>query len=369
MSIFTNIYINGTEHFSPPTLQSSTSSTCVLHLRFPFLFADMRLSAAYVTGFISLLSTSTASCLHGTSLYKLSALEKRSSTNVFGYTNRLSPLNWANLAPENQLCSTSKIQSPINLDETIAFATEHPQIEFEVVEEAKLINLGTTIEVEFENGAGVTTFAGQRFEFVQFHFHTPSEHRIGGEYFPVEMHMVHENIGNLVSQNMLMIVEDPSSIAVLAPLFQLSTGRGLPFIDSIVSRLAAIAIPGSETMSGQIELAPAIEVLTNETIQRFTYSGSLTTPPCSEGVTWIIPSEPLPITVDQFNALKSIIKFNSRYTQNKLGDGNLIQIAHGNDSNVDETIKEIERIRDDPADAGAILERHPTNGSAGVCWG
>lgn len=141
--------------------------------------------------------TTSASCIHGTTYYRRS-LHKRADTKAFGYNSRLSPVNWGNLAPENAPCALSKVQSPINLDSSISFASEIPLINITIAKHAKLFNLGVGVEVEFEGEekGGITVFNGQTFRFVQFHFHTPGEHRIGDEYFPVEMHMVHENISN-----------------------------------------------------------------------------------------------------------------------------------------------------------------------------
>ena len=148
-------------------------------------------------------STVSASCFHGTTMYKRS-LEKRADIGKFGYTDRLSPVNWANLFPENAACATSANQSPINLDDTIEFAKEVPQISFPIVENVTLLNIGTTVEVEFKEkcGGGTTSIGNQTFRLKQFHFHTPSEHRVNGEYFPLEMHMVHENAGMYIVKAM-----------------------------------------------------------------------------------------------------------------------------------------------------------------------
>ena len=289
-------------------------------------------------------STITASCIHGTTMYK-HALSKRADIGKFGYTDRLSPINWANLFPENAACATSLNQSPINLDDTIQFAKEVPKIDFPLVDNMTLLNIGTTVEVEFDGdgGGGTTSIGNQTFRLNQFHFHTPSEHRVNGEYFPVEMHMVHENIGSSL-KNMANRKADNTSLVVLALLFQLSTGPGVPFLDSIVSGLPAIVAPGSETRIQSIDLSPAVDLLTNSSVNTFTYVGSLTTPPCSEGLPFFIPNERLPISVSQFNTLKSVLKFNSRYTQNALGDGNLLQIAKGNDTNPQETLQQLHSL-------------------------
>jgi hypothetical protein len=136
-----------------------------------------------------------------------------------------------------------------------------------------------------------------------------------------------------------LIIDDPTSIAVLAPTFQLSKGAGVAFIESIVAKVELVRTPGTSTTIEPLDLSSVIQVLTNNC--SFTYAGSLTTPPRSEGVAWLIPNERLPITVDQFNTLKSVLKFNSRYLQNTLGDVNILQVAAGNDTNVAATAEQL----------------------------
>lgn len=138
-------------------------------------------------------SLASASCIHGTSLMRREApVNGKVKVSNFGYTGLQGPLNWAQLETGNFACATSKVQSPVNIDKTIPLAAEVPVINFPAVQSAEFENLGTTLEVIVN---GTTTFAGKDFQLKQFHFHTPSEHRISEEYFPLEMHMVHEAAG------------------------------------------------------------------------------------------------------------------------------------------------------------------------------
>lgn len=145
----------------------------------------------FTSGFVALAlaAAASASCIHGTSLMRRQ--EGVVPISTFGYSALNGPLNWAGLAPENSACRTATVQSPIVLDDTVSRAASVPQITIDAVAEAEFENLGTTLETIV---SGTTVFEGKTFNLKQFHLHTPSEHRINEEYFPVEMHMVHEAV-------------------------------------------------------------------------------------------------------------------------------------------------------------------------------
>ncbi len=168
-------------------------------------------------------STASATCLHGLSMFKRAAGSESGTVDVstFGYGPENGPFNWASLAPENEACRAGLNQSPINIgtevlpgnltrrdakrdviihkracvnetssDATIGAAADRPVVDIpdqSVVFE----NLGTTIEVVVN---GTTTFNGADFRLVQFHMHTPSEHHINDEFYPLEVHMVHQGV-------------------------------------------------------------------------------------------------------------------------------------------------------------------------------
>ncbi|RPA88033.1 carbonic anhydrase [Ascobolus immersus RN42] len=255
----------------------------------------------------------SASCLHGTSLMKRE-IQSGGKVKVaeFGYTGTLGPLNWANLGTGNAQCATSKVQSPINIDSKIPLAKEIPVIDFPNVEAAEFENLGSTVEVIVN---GTTTFGGKEFGLKQYHFHTPSEHRIAEEYFPLEMHMVHE------------AKDGSGAIVVLAATFDISETCTTDLLTQTVKNIKEIAVPGTVTETGPLNFTQLVEHVKVNGL--FQYEGSLTTPPCKEGVTFLITQRPLPINVATYNAMKSVMKFNARYTQNTPGEPNLIEIAAG----------------------------------------
>jgi carbonic anhydrase len=111
---------------------------------------------------------------------------------------------------------------------------------------------------------------------------------------------------------------------------ELSESSPLEFMEIIYEGLDKIPHPGDNTtLSKPIDIDPVAEVLSDNKTFNYAYIGSLTQPPCTEGVSWVIPTTTFPITICQFNALKKVLRFNSRYTQNTLKDGNLLQIGCG----------------------------------------
>lgn len=249
--------------------------------------------------------TASASCLHGIHRRAEGAVE----VSQFGYEGDFGPLNWAALAPENEACGRGSNQSPINIDSSITLATEKPVLDIPE-QTVEFENLNTTIEVIVN---GTTTFGGNQFQLAQYHIHTPSEHRINREFFPLEVHMVHTGVA------------DPSQIAVLALMFEMSANVSDPIIAGITPHLADIEEPGSKTEIERIDFSGVMARVASSDI--FQYSGSLTTPPCSEGVTFLAVKDPLPINVADFNAIKKVVKFNSRLSQNSLGLDNIIAVG------------------------------------------
>lgn len=143
---------------------------------------------------LPLLTAVSASCLHGTSLLPRSA-DGTVDINSYNYTNLGGPLNWYGLDKKNSACATGKRQSPINIvTEDIDYSAAN-SVHFNIpsADNIKFENLGSGLEVVLTNGTLVT--AAGSYKLAQFHFHTPSEHRINDEYYPMEAHFVFENSG------------------------------------------------------------------------------------------------------------------------------------------------------------------------------
>ncbi|BFZ64059.1 hypothetical protein YB2330_005197 [Saitoella coloradoensis] len=291
----------------------------------------MKMHASILVAALAASGHAAASCLHGTQFYKRQAESATVSTAEatenavepeeerkiqFSYTGETGPLNWHNLAAANSKCNTGLNQSPISLDYTVSnISGSAIQMNVPTVPVAHLENLGTTLEVAVN---GTTIYDNKTYSLAQFHFHTPSEHRFADEYMPLEMHMVHQ--------------ADDGSLLVVGPSFQLDEEGGDEFLDAVVHDISAVQHKGNETETEELDFSKIIELVTGSEAQNFVYSGSLTTPPCAEGVTFIIPHKQLSLSIKQYNAMKSIIKFNSRYTQNAPGKANLLQVASVDES-------------------------------------
>ncbi len=174
--------------------------------------------------------------------------------------------NWAKLSPEYQICQIGKNQSPINIKSPISI--EAPQISINYKESPiNLFNNGHTIQVNYTPGS-MLKIGDKSFELLQFHFHHPSEHLLDGESFPMEAHFVHKASDN--------------TLAVLGIFIK--AGRENNALKSIWD-----VIPMSKLSQKKVfdRMINATKILPQE--QNFyTYFGSLTTPPCSEIVTWIV---------------------------------------------------------------------------------
>jgi hypothetical protein len=115
-----------------------------------------------------------------------------------------------------------------------------------------------------------------------------------------------------------------STIAVLGFVIQLCSEFTDPFLSSVFASIEDIAIPGTYTTTGPLDFEGLEKHFLEHNV--YTYNGSLTIPPCSEGINWLISAEPLLIDVKTYNRVKKIVKFNSRYTQNTLGQTNLLEV-------------------------------------------
>lgn len=130
----------------------------------------------------------------------------------------------------------------------------------------------------------------------------------------------------MVTANTDGICCSEKSIAVVAFFVELSPyGRCTPLLAQVFASLHQITTPGKITKTKRLDFSRVVNHLHAHDV--YTYTGSLTTPPCSDNVAWYLSAAPLAIDVSSFNALKKVVKYNARYTQNSPGLRNLMEIA------------------------------------------
>ena len=210
----------------------------------------------------------------------------------WGYEGEHGPEHWGSLDPGFAVCSNGREQSPIDL--TGAEPGALSEIVFEYAPSPiSILNNGHTIQVDYRAGSGIV-LDGARYGLVQFHFHHRSEHTVDGADFPLEMHLVHADAGGALAV-VGVFLEEGAANEALAPVW-----RGLP----------AEAGP-ARLIEGTVDA----NALLPERRTTWRYPGSLTTPPCSEGVSWLVMTEPVTASQEQIEAFSALFPVNNRPVQ------------------------------------------------------
>lgn len=211
----------------------------------------------------------------------------------WGYEGETGPGHWGDLKEEFSLCENGESQSPVNINEVSK--SKAPPLEIHYEETAlDILNNGHTIQFNYEPGSHIK-IGEKKFDLLQFHFHAPSEHIVKGKPLDMEMHLVHKN--------------DQGNLAVIGVFFTIASKNQT--LDSLWKYLPEkINEPTKMT-----EIKVNAKDLLPEKLEYYFYSGSLTTPPCSEGVMWNVLNQTLPVTESQINSLNSLVGKNARPAQ------------------------------------------------------
>jgi len=197
----------------------------------------------------------------------------------WAYDGKAGPKAWGKLDPEWSKCSSGKAQSPIDI---LPRAGNASPIEFHYrPTPASIIDNGHTLQVNFEPGSTID-IDRHTYALVQFHFHTPSEHSIAGEHYPLELHLVHKDVDG--------------KLAVIGVLFD--AGAESKVLPSLWAQW-----PRKVDTAAKLPRPFDPSLLLPDNRKVFRYSGSLTTPPCSEGVVWNVMRRTLSDTrghIDEF---------------------------------------------------------------------
>jgi carbonic anhydrase len=211
------------------------------------------------------------------------------------------PNRWGDLSPQYAQCSTGHQQSPIDISSASATPAP-PELEPLVFAYGSVplraINNGHTIQVDVPGGNTIEV-GGHRFRLVQFHFHAPSEETIDGVRHALVMHLVNEDVDG-----------KKAVVAVLFDVGEESHALGSLF-EGLPSAPGSVVARAGETLRVD-ELLPAKRGY-------FAYDGSLTTPPCTEGVEWFVLKQPLTLSARQLTAFRQIYPDNARPLQPRAG--------------------------------------------------
>lgn len=202
----------------------------------------------------------------------------------WSYEGSEAPAHWGKLSPDFSLCETGKNQSPVNIQGVLK--SNHGKLELAFQQgKQQIVNNGHTIQVNVSEG-NTLRLDNDTFTLQQFHFHAPSENEIDGKQFPLEAHFVYK--------------DKNGALAVLAQMFQ--QGKSNPQLAKAWQQ-----IPTAVDQTAVLNKPLDIKALLPKQFNFYRFSGSLTTPPCSEGVRWIVLEQPVSASTEQINQFRSAI--------------------------------------------------------------
>jgi carbonic anhydrase len=212
----------------------------------------------------------------------------------WSYSGEHGPAHWGSVSPDDAVCGNGQSQSPIDLSSATAKAGKNGAFKINYGSAvATLVNNGHTVQADVGDNADLVSIGGTSYKLAQFHFHTPSEHAVDGKHFPLEIHFVNKDAAGHIAV-VGVFVQPGAENKVLAPLF---------------STLPSAATPAAKPL--QVDVAAVLP----KDHKAFVYTGSLTTPPCTEGVQWIVLAQPIEMSSGQIEAFKKIFHDNHRPLQ------------------------------------------------------
>jgi len=220
------------------------------------------------------------------------ALSAHAEGHHWSYGKHGGPAEWGELDQTFASCQLGKVQSPIDIRG--AKAADLPAIKFDYKPAPlKVIDNGHTIQVNYAPGSTIDV-GGTRYELVQFHFHKPSEEKIDGKAHAMVAHLVHKG--------------SDGALAVVAVL--LDKGADNPTLHAIWSNLP-------KQKEKEVAAPATIDAATLLPADKgyYTFQGSLTTPPCSEGVRWFVLKTPMTLAANELTAFAKLYPMNARPTQ------------------------------------------------------
>lgn len=206
----------------------------------------------------------------------------------WSYAGAEGPEHWGDLSPAFRTCASGKAQSPVDL--ASASRGAHSELHFNYRQTPLGIrNNGHTVQIDYAPGSWLE-IEGMRYDLLQLHVHAPSEHVVNGRTAPMELHLVHQNRHGQLAVVGVMIDAGPVN-PLIAAMRAYTPAEGDP-----------VAVPGVHVSAADV-LPPRLDY--------FRYTGSLTTPPCSEGVAWHVLDQPITASPMDIQALAAAMPHNN----------------------------------------------------------
>jgi carbonic anhydrase len=226
-------------------------------------------------------------------MLELAQREKNRLLNThWGYEGSGGPENWAKLDPRNTLCASGERQSPIDIREGIKVDLESIRFDYRP-STFRIVDNGHTVSVAV--GDSSFSLTGKTYELEEVHFHRPAEMRINGQRYDMSVHLVHRSLDG--------------GLAVVALL--LERGVEHPEIQTLWNHIPLEKNAPVQPPNSIVDPARLLP----ESRQYYTFMGSLTTPPCTEGVLWLVMKQPVQVSDEQIRIFTRLYRNNARPVQ------------------------------------------------------
>ncbi|MFZ2299084.1 MAG: carbonic anhydrase family protein [Aquabacterium sp.] len=217
----------------------------------------------------------------------------------WAYSGATGPDAWGQLKPAYRQCMLGKRQSPIDIRDGLPVHLDPIQFDYRPTR-FRVIDTGRTVQVKLDLGNSITVM-GQRYELVQMQFHRPSEERVNGRAYPMSAQLLHKS--------------PAGQIAVVAVL--LDQGEPHALIQQVWNNLP---LEKHQEQTAQLPMDPSqILPLPAQRHQYYTYMGSLTSPPCTENVLWMVMKQPVTVSIEQIDLFHRLYPMNARPVQPTAG--------------------------------------------------
>jgi carbonic anhydrase len=222
-----------------------------------------------------------------------SAAQEHHPGHAWDYGESQGPSHWGELKPEFAACKNGHRQSPIDIRNPQK--TDLPSIQFDYKPSPlRIIDNGHTVMITYGPGSFLSV-GGKKYVLKQFHFHRPSEEKINGKDYEMVVHLVH--------------ADEEGKLAVVAVLLQ--QGEDNPLVHELWNNLPKEKDKEESLNSVQIDAAGLLPADRGY----YTFPGSLTTPPCSENVTWFVLKHPVTVSAAEIEQFAKLYRNNARPTQ------------------------------------------------------